>query len=103
MYGVIEASVFNFTIFVIGLAGIPGFILRYQINSETQEIDNQVKKQKADIKSHGKKVEVNLTKCEVISANWVPEKPRYDEYRIQAWNAIGGDAELNVERNDHHI
>lgn len=105
MLGVIKASVFNITIFMVGLilTGIPGLVLWYMFKIESKEVEEELNEQTNIIKSEGDKIEVDLTKCEVVSNSWVSEDPKYSDYRIEAYNTIGSDSELNVAHSSHHV
>lgn len=105
MYGVTQASVFNLTYFMIGalLSGIPALVVLYRFSKSSAEQSEIVRDNKNRFKLDGEKLEIDLTQCEVISSSWMTIEDKHDDYRIQAWNTLGGDSELNVEHKEHHV
>jgi hypothetical protein len=100
IYGVSRASVFNWTYFLVGLGliAIPGLILFLLLR--TTDSGNKKEKQNAikAFKRNADVIEVNLSECVIKSNSWTEEKERYSNYRVQAWNTLGGDSEKNIEK-----
>ena len=105
MYGVSSAAVFNWTFFLFGLMLLVLPIISYLLITRVAAKDNlsyhsnYLKK----LKTHGEKIEVNLSDCEIKSNSWTDQKPRYNDSRIEFLNTISGHADKNIAATDVNL
>ena len=99
LLGVLRASVFNRTIFFIGLvmAGVPlaGLLVHLWISRNRAETESRKHVEK--LKRRGEPIEVVLSDCKIKSNNWSYQKDRYSDSRIQFLNGISGHGDKNLE------
>lgn len=102
--GVSKANTFNNYFFGIGLflCASGSILLWRNFKIESDEIESDFQKRLNELKNSGDKIEVNLTECEVKSNSWTTSEERTYDSRIQFWNTVGGDADLNVSKVNHH-
>jgi len=99
-------SLFYILGFVLFMGGL--LFLRF---TPTATALNRQKQQAATIhalKANGERIEVDLLQCEIKEHHYTEERDRYGhpnplltldiEREIQGWNALGGNAELNVKQ-----
>ncbi len=71
----------------------------YEDNKISKLKENAIK----DLKDHGLKISVAFIDCDIKSNNWIAEEEKYSSQRIQMWNAIGGDADLNIKYTEYNV
>lgn len=93
---------FHWYIFFIGAALLivtVGVLYLYEWYRSRPKKGEEPPRMLSDLKYTGVEVKVDLTRCRIISNNWTVEEERYQDYRVQALNALT-DPGKNIERVD---
>jgi hypothetical protein len=95
---------YPFLMWLLGIGMIVGgliIITKIASKEDASDMENMNSLIK-ELKETGEMINVEFADCEIKSNNYTEERERYRNSKIQAWNAIGGDADKNVKQVDIH-